>query len=317
MDLQYLLFLQGLRESTYNVLTPFFFFMTKTVEAPVWMFLIALIYWTFSKSIGGWMVMNSALCSWFNGIAKLTACVYRPWIRDAAITPAGDAIKTATGYSFPSGHSTRAAIYYGSFAVLAHKHKKFLLTAMFILLGLLVMLSRNYLGVHTPQDVVFGFGISLLIIIGNMKLFKWMQQGDSTRDIKVLVFGLIIIALSGLYIMYKPYPIDYVDGKLLVDPVKMSADGLVSVGVMAITLIAWFIEKQFIGFENPSDKTKGIIISIVAFIPMILWCMYFSAIAKPVLGKVITNILFYGMINFYIFVVVPLAIQKLSSSRKF
>ena len=317
MDIQYLLFLQNFRESTDNVLTPFFFFMTESVQTPAWMFLIALIYWAFSKSVGGWMVMNIAICSWFNGIAKLTACVYRPWIRDAAIMPAGDAIKTATGYSFPSGHSTRAAIYYGSFAVLSYKYKKFIPTAIFILLGLLVMLSRNYLGVHTPQDVVCGFGVSLLIVIGNMKLFKWMQEGDSSRDIKVLAVGLIIIALSGLYIFYKPYPMDYVDGKLLVNPAKMSVDGLSSVGVMAITLFAWFIEKHFIGFKNPSDRVKGIAISLVAFIPMILWYMYFPGAIKPLLGKLPTSILTYGMINFYIFVIVPLAIKKFTSPDKF
>ncbi len=37
--------------------------------------------------------------SWFfNGFVKMTACAYRPCIKDARIIPAGDVIKTAGGW---------------------------------------------------------------------------------------------------------------------------------------------------------------------------------------------------------------------------
>ena len=36
----------------------------------------------------------------------LTACVYHHWIRGGRILPAADSIRTAAGYSFPSGHTS-------------------------------------------------------------------------------------------------------------------------------------------------------------------------------------------------------------------
>ena len=52
-----------------------------------------------------------------NGALKVTVCAYRPWIRDARILPYGDSINTATGYSFPSGHTMNAATVFGGGAV--------------------------------------------------------------------------------------------------------------------------------------------------------------------------------------------------------
>lgn len=71
-----------------------------------WPFAIfCIVYWAVNKKTGTWILLNFAGANLLNGFLKLTACVYRPWIKDARIIPAGDAITTATGYSFPSGHS--------------------------------------------------------------------------------------------------------------------------------------------------------------------------------------------------------------------
>lgn len=48
---------------------------------------------------------------------KVTVCAYRPWVRDARIVPHGNSIITATGYSFPSGHTMNAATVFGGGAV--------------------------------------------------------------------------------------------------------------------------------------------------------------------------------------------------------
>lgn len=72
----------------------------------------------------------------------------RPFIWDTEIAPL---IKTPSSSSFPSGHSATAAagaltlsILYPPFA------------PAFVVAGLLVVLSRVYLGVHFPIDVLAG-----------------------------------------------------------------------------------------------------------------------------------------------------------------
>ena len=56
-------------------------------------------------------------CRVVNGLLKVAACVYRPWIRDPRVVPNEKALAEATGYSFPSGHSMNAAAVYGGGAI--------------------------------------------------------------------------------------------------------------------------------------------------------------------------------------------------------
>ena len=108
MDIQYLLFLQDFRNSIDNALTPFMegvsmFAVTYLILFPVY------YYWNRNKKDGLYALVAYYFCMVITPLVKLTACVYRPWIRDSRIVPAGKAIVTATGYSFPSGHTTTAA----------------------------------------------------------------------------------------------------------------------------------------------------------------------------------------------------------------
>ncbi len=305
MDLAYLLFLQDFRESTNNVLTPFMFFITNFMSTGIPMFCLVIFYWIFNKQAGGWMLMNWGIGRWLNGMIKLTACVYRPWIRDEAIIPAGDAIKSATGYSFPSGHSTSATILYGSAGILLHKHKKTILAVLCFLAIFLTMFSRNYLGVHTPQDVVCGFLVTLAVVLLNIRLFRWMQEGDSKRDMYVLLGGLALMALSLVYINVKSYPIDYVNGALAVNPSKMKVDSIVSICGATSILVGWFVEKRFIGFKNPANKLKGVIIGLICLVPIILWYLYFAGAAHGLFSKVTIKVLKETVPFLYICILVP------------
>lgn len=81
------------------------------------------------------------------------------------------------GYSFPSGHSTQSACLYGAILVLAWSYCKPLwlrLVVCFLLLAFvaLVGLSRIYLGVHYPSDVLGGFFLGLFWLSICVLIFK-------------------------------------------------------------------------------------------------------------------------------------------------
>ena len=109
MDIQILLFLQEFREGAGAFLADFMAKMTFLGEINSAIVIMAIVYWCFSKETGAYLLMGWAGNRLLNGVLKVTACVYRPWIRDARIVPYGNAITTATGYSFPSGHTMNAA----------------------------------------------------------------------------------------------------------------------------------------------------------------------------------------------------------------
>lgn len=265
MDISYLLFLQDFRNSINDVLTPFMEFVSDFAiyYLPI---VAAFIYWCVNKKSGLFALATLDLSRAVNALLKLTACVYRPWIRDARIIPAGDSIRTATGYSFPSGHSTYAMALYGGMGVGFWQNKKTrFLTAICVVLVLLTGFSRNYLGVHTPQDVLVGFTSTLLVIFGMWKLFAFLEKHPEKEN-WFLLGGVLLAAVLLVYFNLKTYPMDYIDGKLIVDPNVMKRNGFDDGGVIAFFCIARFIEKKWIRFEATGFNTKGIIISAIGLV---------------------------------------------------
>lgn len=317
MDMEYLLLLQNFREGTNNALTPLMMQISEFVIGIVPLLVVAMVYWVFSKKAGAWILLNVSGTYWLNGILKLTACVYRPWIRDSRVIPAEAAFASATGYSFPSGHSTFATAYYGCGALCCWKQRKTrALSVVMVLLLAATMFSRNYLGVHTPQDVLVGFAVSALFLIMSIRLFRWMEAGDSKRDLQVLAVGLCLTALSAVYIVVKPYPMDYVDGALLVDPEKMKPDTICGICAMIGWLVGWYLERRFVRFENPTDKRKGLVIGGLACVPLVLWMLWLKKFAVPLIGTMGAKALILSVPMIYILAVVPLLLKKLAATSE-
>lgn len=113
-------------------------------------------------------------------LIKNIACVYRPWKQDARLQIAPEAAATATGYSFPSGHATLAASFYGNIAAYLKKYSKWWILPC-VLLTLLTAFARNWLGAHTPQDVLVGMMIALVVLLLSKYLLDWADGGQEPR----------------------------------------------------------------------------------------------------------------------------------------
>lgn len=77
---------------------------------------------------------------------------------------------TENSFSFPSGHTMVAVVFYGLIIYLLNKSKinkkiKILITVFLISLIVLIMISRIYLGVHFTSDVLSGASLSLAYLI--------------------------------------------------------------------------------------------------------------------------------------------------------
>lgn len=162
----------------------------------------------------------TSLC--INGIIKDTLKYKRP-IGEKGIVTIRE--QTATGYSFPSGHTQTSSTFYSSIYFFT-KSKIILLIGIFMIT--LVGFSRLYLGVHYPKDVIFGiiFGVLVSFICGELYL-KFSQKNALTK----LYFWTCIVTIALLF--YAP-----------------SDDYLKSVALFTGFTASVYFERKYINFST-------------------------------------------------------------------
>ena len=203
--LQILLLLQNFRNSSGSFLLTPMLLVSDLCSFGAVAFSV-IIYWGVSRTTGYWFMANMAGGFFVNNFLKLTACVYRPWIREPSIKPPERALTHATGYSFPSGHTQLSVSFFGAVAAHTWKEKKGL-TALCVIMVFLTGLSRCYLGVHTPQDVLVSMVVGTLLVRILYPVFEKIQRRPSLLY-PIAAAGIIAAILAVIYFRFKAYPMD-------------------------------------------------------------------------------------------------------------
>lgn len=313
MDIRYLLMLQEFRNGPGAFLAAFFAKMTFLGELTTALFIMSAIYWCIDKELGTYLLMGFSGNRLVNGVLKVTVCAYRPWIRDPAIVPHGDAITTATGYSFPSGHTMNAATVFGGGAV-----RKDFPAKLRVMLGLMVVLvafSRNFLGVHTPQDVLVGMIAGTLVMYLTYRLMTWLGDHPEKSTL-VCVIGLVLAAAVALYAGLKSYPQDYDSaGKLIVDGAKMANDTFKGVGWCSAFLVGWILERRFIRFSTDIPLTAKLTRLTYGLISYYAVSLILVPLIKDWIGGPVGTLVSCFLQMFYISFCFPLAIKYLGKQE--
>ena len=273
MDLDYLIFLQGLRNDWGG--EGFFTLLSALPKSALTAAIPAILFWCFHKQAGIFILFNAEIGRMINELLKGTFCVYRPWIKDAELIPAEAAQANASNFSFPSGHAQFATAVYGGFAFFYRKVLPKPAIIFFALIVLSVAFSRNFLGVHTPQDVLVSIIYSIGLFYAAEKIFAWIGK-DKERKLIFFVGGLITCALVFLWLYFKTYPEDFLSGKIIVDPLTARADAFDALGFGLAFFLGWFLEQKFINFKTnvtPKDRLWRVIIgfAILGVIAVIIY----------------------------------------------
>ena len=253
MDLDYLMYLQGIRNDWGG--EGLFTLVSNLPKSALTAAIPAILFWCVNKYAGIFLLFNATCGRVINELIKGTFCVYRPWIGNSELKPAVDAMKEASEYSFPSGHTQFTTAVYGGLGFFYRKKYPLLLIPC-ALIVLMVAFSRNFLGVHTPQDVLIAMAYSIGLFFLAEKLFDWIGK-DRERQVLFLLCGLIICAVVFLWLYFKPYPEDFLSGKVIVDPLKARADAFDALGFGLAFFLGWFLELRFVNFKTSvSNKDK-------------------------------------------------------------
>ncbi len=155
------------------------------------LFVLPVIYWNINHWLGlrvGLILLTSGA---LNGVLKMLFHSPRPyWISERVIPMA-----TETSFGIPSGH---AQISIGVWGMIATRVRRLWATILFALLILFIGLSRIYLGVHFPQDILAGWFIGGLLLWGFVRLetpvLRFFSRLSFGRQIlSIWLFSLLMI----------------------------------------------------------------------------------------------------------------------------
>ena len=228
MDLQLriLMFLQSIRSPLLNIV---FLIFTISTEAPVIVLVSALMYWCINKKYGQRMLFsiigNFVINTGVKEFVKAIRPIGIPGLESMRVS-------TATGYSFPSGHTQTATSFWTSIMILSRKSWVYVLG---ILMIVVVGVSRLYLGVHWPIDVAFGWIFGILFSVVFIRLFDYV---DKYKNYWILVLLLIVFAIVGYFINSESY-IEYF-------------------GILTGFVIGYIVEDKFINFSTDKRNRQAI-----------------------------------------------------------
>lgn len=144
-----------------NYLDTFMKIITKSANTISIIIILAILVFILKKDDGYLLVMNTIFVVSANQILKHILRRVRP-----------DHLRLVKekGFSYPSGHAMVCIAVYGILIYLVNKNiknkpLKIILTILLSLLILLIGLSRIYVGVHYPSDVLSGYILATIITL--------------------------------------------------------------------------------------------------------------------------------------------------------
>lgn len=231
-----LYFLESIRMPGLN---EFMLGITRLGEETAFLVAALIVFWCVDKRKGYYVMAVGFAGTMANQFLKLLCRVPRPWALDPDFTILEQAREAADGYSFPSGHSQSAV---GTFGAIAATSKNKWVKGVCIALCVLVPLSRMYLGVHTPADVLVGAGMALALV---WLLRRWIMEGDRGMLILIPLLTAMAVGLL-LYTTCWRFPAD-VDQENLASGVK---NAYTLLGCMLGIAVVYPVEKKYVRFST-------------------------------------------------------------------
>ena len=183
-------FIRAVQSIANPVLDAFFIAVTMLGSEEFYTIAIAVVYWCVDRDLGYEIGLIVMLSFWLNLLVKGVFHTSRPSPEEVRVLYP----ESGEGYAFPSGHTQSSLVFWVGLAV-AMKSRQVI--ALSCILVPLVALSRLYLGLHWPVDVIGG------ALFGALVIFLWLRaRATVKRVVRMapewlrLILGLALPALA-------------------------------------------------------------------------------------------------------------------------
>ena len=264
-----------------SIANPFLDFLFQLIticgEQIIIITVIAIIYWSLDKRFGEYIAYSLLTSVLLNNTIKDIFKMKRP-IGEEGIRSLRE--KTATGYSFPSGHTQGTASFWSAIAIYLKKNYMYGISGLIIVL---VAISRLYLGVHYPKDVLFGAIFGILTSFITYKLFNKVNNKIA------LYFITFIIFIPALLYAH-------------------SADFIKGMGTFLGFALGIYVEKKYVNFSVEGKSINKILRVVIGLAILILLKVGLKVVFP---NKLVFHFLRYFIIVFFGIGLYPAIFKKL------
>ncbi len=188
-------------------LDPLAFFFSYVGEETFYSIVLPLVFWLGYFKRGVVLGTSFLLSSFINQILKVAFDMQRPLVSELTFEAQDLYMRyLESSNGFPSGHSQSAMAFFLLFAFLFRNTRMFW-PALIIAIGM--PLSRMYLGVHYPGDVVGGLVIGLLILLFAVKWAVPLLEYNNRSGLHV---PFIYLAIALTLLAWFPSKLGWVTG---------------------------------------------------------------------------------------------------------
>lgn len=181
-----------------SISSPFFdrvfLAITDLHSENIYIILLPVLLWLYDKRFARYMTAVFMLSYWSNNVLKDLFHTARPTPDQVRV------VRPETSGAFPSGHAMTPLMFWGAIASRAHRTWITVVVCVFLFL---IGLSRLYLGVHWPLDIIGGWTIGAVMLWGFERSRSfWTGENMSFRNrlltaLAVPVGAALISALLG------------------------------------------------------------------------------------------------------------------------
>ena len=244
--------------------------------------IITAVYWCYDTRLGIRLALITSLSGWMNSIMKQLMLMPRPWWIDTHVKMLN--MNPELSFGFPSGHAQMTLPFYG---LIGYWFRSWKIRTGIIVLLLLIGISRLYLGLHFPIDVLGGWIAGIALLTGVILLDKPISTYVSNLSNGIIICSGFILS-SILILMASLVSIEHnnfllpavwsgIDPLLIPNSILLSqTNNLLSGGFLFGIISGWGFGRNvpFSTHGKPMIRGERYLVGIIGF--LLIWSLFGS-----------------------------------------
>jgi len=249
--------------------------LTFLGDQEFFMLFLPLVYWCVDREAGRRLIVLFLLSAFLNSALKELFAQPRPFEYDHRVRR----LVAAAGGGLPSGHTQGATVVWGYIG--AHWRRPWLWALVAVLMTG-IPLSRVYLGVHFPTDLLGGYAAGALVLISYYylapRIVGWLQ---ATSLAALLILGGVLPLVLAVV-----FPLD-------------AGNGLRIGASLAGMSVGFLLEQRFVRFETAGSVWRRLfryMVGVAVLFGIYLGLrMLLSGVAPAAFWRLVR----YGLVGFW------------------